>query len=98
MYENGTGAPQDQHAAMTWYRAAADQGHTAAKARVQEAQQYAKAQEQKQREQEPHLNSKMLSVEFAAAFQNLLRDVAANVPGALNRDPVIASTELSSFY
>jgi len=98
MYENGTGVPQDQHAAMSWYRAAADQGHTAAKARVQEAQQIAKAQEQKQLEQEPHLNSKMLSVEFAAAFQNLLRDVTANAPGALHRDPLIASMEFSSLY
>jgi TPR repeat protein len=79
MYENGTGIPQDQHAAMSWYRAAAEQGHIGAKARVDQAQQYAKVQDR-----EPHLDGKMLreGAEFAGAFQKLLREVAANAPGA----------------
>ena len=99
MYENGTGVPQDQHVAMTWYRAAADQGHTAAKERAEQAQ-HAKAQEQKQQGQEPHLESKMLrkGIQFAGSFRQLLREVAANAPGALHRDPLIASTEFSSLY
>jgi uncharacterized protein len=98
MYENGTGVPQDQHAAMTWYRAAADQGHTAAKARVEQAQQCAKVgADQKQQEEEKSLELRG-DIEFAGAFQKLLREVAANAPGALNRDPVIASTEFSSLY
>src|SRR5262245_18819655 len=92
MYENGTGVPQDQHAAMTWYRAAADQGHTAAKARVEQTQQCQKQQEE---EKPSELRE---DIEFARAFQKLLREVAANAPGALNRDPVIASTEFSSLY
>jgi TPR repeat protein len=100
MYENGTGVPQDPHAAMSWYRAAAKQGHTGAKARADQAQQYDKVQEQKQREQEPHLDTKMLreGTEFAGAFQKLLREVATNAPGALHSDPLIASTEFSSLY
>ena len=98
MYENGTGVPQDQHAAMTWYRAAADQGHTAAKARVEQTQQCAKVgADQKQQEEEEPLELRE-DIEFARAFQKLLREVAANAPGALNRDPVIASTEFSSLY
>ena len=98
MYENGTGVPQDQHAAMTWYRAAADQGHIAAKARVEQTQQCAKVgADQKQQEQEKSLGLRG-DIEFAGAFQKLLREVAANAPGALNRDPVIASTEFSSLY
>ena len=98
MYENGTGIPQDQHAAMTWYRAAADQGHTAAKARVEQTQQCAKAvEDQKQQEEEKPLELRG-DIEFAGAFQKLLREVAANAPGALHRDPVIASTEFSSLY
>jgi len=98
MYENGTGVPQDQHAAMTWYRAAADQGHTAAKARVEQTQQCAKVgADQKQQEEEKPLELRE-DIEFARAFQKLLREVAANAPGALNRDPVIASTEFSSLY
>jgi TPR repeat protein len=98
MYENGTGVPQDQHAAMTWYRTAADQGHTAAKARVEQTQQCAKVgADQKQQEEEKPLELRE-DIEFARAFQKLLREVAANAPGALNRDPVIASTEFSSLY
>ena len=98
MYENGTGVPRDQHAAMTWYRAAADQGHTAAKARVEQTQQCAKVgADQKQQEEEKPLELRE-DIEFARAFQKLLREVAANAPGALNRDPVIASTEFSSLY
>jgi hypothetical protein len=98
MYENGTGVPQDQDSAMTWYRVAAKQGHTAAKARVEQGQQCAKAQEQ--REQEPHLDNKMLAegIEFAEAFQKLLREVVANAPGAMHRDPLLASTKFSSLY
>jgi len=100
MYENGTGVLQDQHAAMSWYRAAAKQGHTGAKARVDQAQQYDTVQEQKEREQEPHLDGKMLreGTEFGGAFQKLLREVAANALGALHRDPLIAHTEFSSLY
>src|SRR5262249_4197800 len=94
MYENGTGVPQDPHAAMSWYRAAADQGHTEARARAVQAQQHA------QREQEPHLDSKMLrdGIEFAGEFQKLLREIAENAPGTLRRDPFIARTEFSSLY
>jgi TPR repeat protein len=94
MYENGTGVPQDPHAAMSWYRAAADQGHTEARARADRAQQHA------QREQELHLDSKMLrdGIEFAGEFQKLLREIAENAPGTLHRDPFIASTEFSSLY
>jgi TPR repeat protein len=100
MYENGTGVPQDQDTAMTWYRAAANQGHTAARARTEQAQQCDKAQEDKQRKQEPHVDSKILreGIEFAEVFQKLLREVAANAPGALHSDPLIASTEFSSLY
>jgi len=100
MYENGTGVPQDPHAAMSWYRAAAKLGHTGAKARADQAQQYDKVQEQKQREQKPHLDTKMLreGTEFAGAFQKLLREVATKAPGALHSDPLIASTEFSSLY
>ena len=100
MYENGTGVLQDQHAAMNWYRAAAKQGHTGAKARADQAQQCDTVQEQKEREQEPHLDGKMLreGTEFGGAFQKLLREVAANAPGALHRDPLIARTEFSSLY
>jgi TPR repeat protein len=98
MYENGTGVPQDQHAAMTWYRAAANQGHTAAKARVEQTQQCAKVgADQKQQEEEKSLELRG-DIEFAGAFEKLLREVAANAPGALHRDPVIASTEFSSLY
>jgi TPR repeat protein len=96
MYENGTGVPQNPHAAMTWYRVAAKQGHTVAKARAEQAQQCAKAQEQTQREQEPHVLRD--SIAFARAFQKLLREVAANAPGALHRDPLIASAQFSSLY
>jgi TPR repeat protein len=100
MYENGTGVPQDQHAATSWYRAAAKQGHTGAKARVDQAQQNDRVQEQKEREQEPQFDSNMLQegTEFAGAFQKLLREVAANAPGALQSDPLIADTEFSSLY
>ena len=97
MYENGTGVPQDQHAAMTWYRAAANQGHTAAEARVQQTQQCATGAKQKQQEEEKPLDLRE-RIEFAGAFQKLLREVAANAPGALQRDPLIASTEFSSLY
>jgi hypothetical protein len=96
MYENGTGVPQNPHAAMTWYRVAAKQGHTVAKARAEQAQQCAKAQEQTQREQQPHVLRD--SIAFARAFQKLLREVAANAPGALHRDPLIASTQFSLLY
>src|SRR5215468_364194 len=98
MYENGTGVPQDEQAAMTWYRAAADQGHTAAEARVQQTQQCATGEvEQKQQEEEKPLKLGG-GIEFAGAFQKLLREVAASAPGALHRDPVSASTEFSSLY
>src|SRR5262249_30954338 len=98
MYENGTGVSQDQHAAMTWYRAAADQGHAAAEARIQQTQQCATGgAEQKQQEEEKPLKLGE-GVEFAGAFQKLLREVAASAPGALHRDPLIASTELSWLY
>jgi TPR repeat protein len=96
MYENGTGVPQNPHAAMTWYRLAAKQGHTVAKARAEQAQQCAIAQEQTQREQEPHVLRD--SIEFAEAFQKLLQEVAANAPGAQHRDPLIASAQFSSLY
>jgi Sel1 repeat len=98
MYENGTGVPQDQHAAMTWYRAAAAQGHTAAEGRLQQTQLCATGGA----EQKPQAEEKPLTlregIEFAGAFQKLLREVAASAPGALHRDPVIASTEFSSLY
>jgi Sel1 repeat len=99
MYENGTGVPQDQHAAMSWYRAAAKQGHTGAKVRADQAQQCDRVQEQKEGEQEPQSDSKILreGAEFAGAFQKLLREVA-NAPGALHSDPLIADTEFSSLY
>jgi TPR repeat protein len=98
MYENGTGVPQDQHAAMTWYRAAANQGHSAAKARVEQTQQCAKAaEEQKQQEEEKPLELRG-DIEFAGAFQKLLREVAENATGALRRGPLIAITEFSSLY
>jgi TPR repeat protein len=98
MYENGTGVSQDQHAAMTWYRAAANQGHTAAEARLQQTQQCATGEaEQKQQEEEKPLKLGE-GIEFAGAFQKLLREVAATAPGALDRDPVIANTEFSSLY
>jgi Sel1 repeat-containing protein len=96
MYENGTGVPQDQHAAMTWYRAAAGQGHTAAEGRLQQTQQCATGgAEQKQQAEEKPLKLRE-GIEFVGAFQRLLREVAASAPGALHRDPVIASTEFSS--
>jgi TPR repeat protein len=92
MYENGTGVPQDQHAAMTWYRAAADQGHGAAKARVELTQQGAKAaEEQKQQEEEKPIELRG-NVEFAAAFQKLLREVVDNASGT------VAIAEFSSLY
>jgi hypothetical protein len=57
-------------------------------------------QEQKEREHESNLDSKMLreGSEFAGAFKKLLQEVAANAPGALHHDPLIASTEFSSLY
>jgi hypothetical protein len=36
--------------------------------------------------------------EFAGAFRKLLRDVAANAPGALQRDSLMAGMEFSSLY
>src|SRR5262249_33839461 len=90
MYENGTGGPQDDQAAMTWYRAA--------EARVQQTQQCATGEvEQKQQEEETPLKLGE-GIEFAGAFQKLLREVAASAPGALHRDPLGAGTELSSLY
>src|SRR5215813_10571827 len=92
MYEEGIGVSQDHHAAMTWYRAAADQGHGAAKARVELTQQGAKAaEERKQQEGEKPIELRG-NVEFAAAFQKLLREVAANASGAA------AIAEFSSLY
>jgi hypothetical protein len=83
---------------MTLYRAAADQGHTAAKARVEQTQQCAKVgADQKQQEEEKSLELRE-DIEFARVFQKVLREVAANAAGALNRDPVIASTEFSCLY
>jgi hypothetical protein len=89
MYENGLGVAQDYATAASWYRKAADQGHARAEARAQEAEQHAKAQEQKQREQERARSEKehqhearvealRKCIEFTEAFQNVLRDVAAD--------------------
>jgi hypothetical protein len=98
MYENGTGVPQNRRAAMTWYRAAAEQGHSAAKGRIELMQQCAEgAEEQEQQEEEKPLELRG-DIEFAGAFQKLLREVAANAIGALRRGPLIAITEFSSLY
>src|SRR5262249_31551008 len=90
-YENGTGVPQDQHAAMTWYRAAADQGYGAAKARVELTQQGAKAAEEQTQQEEEKPVELRGNVEFAAAFQKLLREVVANAS-------TVAIAEFSSLY
>jgi TPR repeat protein len=92
MYENGTGVPQDQHAAMSWYRTAADQGHGAAKARVELTQQGAKAAEEQTQQEEDKPLELRGNVEFAAAFQKLLREVAVNAAGT------VADAEFSSLY
>ena len=68
------------------------------KSTSEQTQQCAKAvEDQKQQEEEKPLELRG-DIEFAGAFQKLLREVAANAPGALHRDPVIASTEFSSLY
>jgi TPR repeat protein len=89
MYENGLGVAQDYATAASWYRKAAEQGHARARARAHEAEQHAKEQEQKQqnqgraRSEKEHLHEARVEalrkcIEFTEAFQNVLRDVAAD--------------------